>query len=69
MVHTQLHRNPWTVAYQAPSCMGFSGKSTAVGCHFLLQGIETHLPGFVSGHAEGKLYPLSCLHKTQHHCG
>ena len=30
---------PWTVAYQAPLSMGFSSKSTGVGCHFLLQGI------------------------------
>ena len=28
-----------TVAYQAPPSMGFSSKSTGVGCHFLLQGI------------------------------
>ena len=31
--------NPWTVALQAPPSMGFSGKNTGVGCHFLLQGI------------------------------
>ena len=30
---------PWTVARQAPLSMGFLGKSTGVGCHFLLQGI------------------------------
>ena len=28
---------PWTVAYQAPPSMGFPGKNTRVGCHFLLQ--------------------------------
>ena len=28
----------WTVAYQAP-LWNFPGKSTGVGCHFLLQGI------------------------------
>ena len=27
---------PWTTAYQAPPSMGFSGKSTGVGCHCLL---------------------------------
>ena len=32
-------RPPWTVTYQAPLSMGFSGKSTGVGCHFLLQEI------------------------------
>ena len=29
----------WTVAHQAPLSMGFSGKNTGGGCHFLLQGI------------------------------
>ena len=27
------------IACQAPLSMGFSGKNTRVGCHFLLQGI------------------------------
>ena len=31
--------DPWTVAHQAPLSMGFSGKNTGLGCHFLLQGI------------------------------
>ena len=26
---------PWTTAPQAPLCMGFLGKNTGVGCHFL----------------------------------
>ena len=30
---------PWTVAYQAPPSWDFPGKSTGVGCHFLLQRI------------------------------
>ena len=34
----RLFATPWTVAYQAPS-MGFSGKNTGVGYHFLLQRI------------------------------
>ena len=29
---------PWTVARQAPLSMGFQGKNTGVGCHFLCQG-------------------------------
>ena len=37
--HVQLSVISWTVAYQAPPSMWFSGKSTGVGCHFLLQGI------------------------------
>ena len=35
----RLFAIPWAVAYQAPPSMEFSGKSTGVGCHFLLQGI------------------------------
>ena len=34
----QLCVTPWTVAHQAPP-WDFPGKSTGVGCHFLLQGI------------------------------
>ena len=30
---------PWTVTHQAPLFLGFPGKNTGVGCHFLLQGI------------------------------
>ena len=30
---------PWTVARQGPPSMGFPGKNTGVGWHFLLQGI------------------------------
>ena len=33
----RLLATPWTAAYQAPLSMGFSGKNTGVGCHFLLQ--------------------------------
>ena len=28
----------WTAAHQAPLSMGFPGKNTGMGCHFLLQG-------------------------------
>ena len=31
----RLFTTPWTAAYQAPPSMGFSGKSTGVGCHCL----------------------------------
>ena len=34
-----LFVTPWTVAPQAPLAVGFPGKNTGVGCHFLLQGI------------------------------
>ena len=33
----QIFATPWTVAYQAPRPWNFPGKSTGVGCHFLLQ--------------------------------
>ena len=32
----QLLVTPWTAAHQAPLSMGFSDKSTGVGCHCLL---------------------------------
>ena len=35
----QLSATPWTVAQQAPLHMGFPGKDTGVGYHFLIQGI------------------------------
>ena len=37
--HVQCFATLWTVAHQAPMSMGFPGKNTGVGCHFLLQGI------------------------------
>ena len=35
----QLFATLWTVAFQAPLSMGFSGRISGVGCHFLLQEI------------------------------
>jgi len=35
----RLFETPWTIAYHAPPSMGFSRKSTRVGCHFLPQRI------------------------------
>ena len=34
-----LFATPWTAVHQAPPSTDFPGKSTGVGCHFLLQGI------------------------------
>ena len=51
---------PQTVAHQTPLPIGFSGKSTGVGCHFLLQeilltqGLNLDLP-----HCSQTLYHLS----------
>ena len=33
----RLCATPQTAAHQAPPSLGFSGKNTGVGCHFLLQ--------------------------------
>ena len=37
--HVQLFLTLQTVACQSPLSMGYCSKNTAVGCHFLLQGI------------------------------
>ena len=58
----QLFMTPWTVALQAPLSMEFSGKNTAVGCHFLLQEIfptQGSNPGLL--HCRRILLPLSHL--------
>ena len=58
----QLFVIPWNVALQAPLSMEFSGKNTAVGCHFLLQGIfptQGSNPGLL--HCRRNLLPLSHL--------
>ena len=34
---------PWTAAYQAPPSMDFPGKSTGVGCHCLLQSLDSSI--------------------------
>ena len=38
-VKSLLFATLWTVAHQAPLCMGFSSKNTEVGGHALLHGI------------------------------
>ena len=38
---------PWTIAHQAPPSMDFPGKSTGVGCHWLLR--LNMLPMILSG--------------------
>ena len=37
--HVQLFVTPWTIAYRFLHPWDFPGKSTRMGCHFLLQGI------------------------------
>ena len=56
----RLSATPWTAASQAPPSMDFPGKSTGVGCHFLLQGIfptQGLDPGLP--HCRQTFYPLS----------
>ena len=54
----------WIVAHQSPQSMGFPGKKTGAGCHFLLQGIfptqrlNSHLLCLL--HCRWILYLLSC---------
>ena len=56
----RLFVTPWTAAFQAPLSMGFPGKSTGVGCHFLLQGIfPTQGLNPSLQHYRRTLYPLS----------
>ena len=66
-----LFATPWTVAYQ-DSPWDFPGKSTRVGCHFLLQGIfptQGSNPGLL--HCRQMLYCLSqprqCVKKQRHY--
>ena len=56
----RLSATPWNVAYQTPLSMDFPGKSTEVGCQFLLQGIfltQGSNPGLP--HCRQMLYLLS----------
>ena len=58
----QRFATSWTVAHQAPLSMGFSSKSTRVGCHFLLQGnfpTQVSKPGLL--HCRWILYRLNHL--------
>ena len=58
--HVQLLVTPWTLVYQVPPSVGFSGKNTGVGCHFLLQEIVS-TQGLNLGllHCRQTLYCLS----------
>ena len=54
-----IFATPWTVACQVPLSMGFPGKNTGVGCHFLLQRIF-QTQGSNPGLLHWILYCLSC---------
>ena len=55
----QLFATPWTVALHP---MNFLGKSTGVGCHFLLQGIFP-----TQGSNEGLRHCRQTLYRLRHH--
>ena len=70
--HVQLSATPWTVARQAPLSLGFSSKSTGVGCHFLLhrifltQGSNSHLSPLISCNVRHILYHCATfMHPSQ----
>ena len=59
--HIRLVATPWAIGYQAPlGPWDFPGKSTGVGCHFLLQGIfPTQRLNLGLQHCRQMLYHLS----------
>ena len=67
--HARLFMTPWIVAYTKLLCpWDFQGKSTGVGCHFLLQGIfptQGSNPGL--SHCRQMLYRLSQLGRVLLH--
>ena len=54
-------RNPWTEKPDGLQSMEFSGKSTVVGCHFLLQGIFPN-----QGSNLGLLHCRQTLYRLSH---
>ena len=59
--HVRLSATPWTVACQAPLSMGFPGKNTGVGYHFLLQGSSQPRDQTWVSHIAGRLLTVSQL--------
>ena len=57
----QLLATPWTVARQAPLCMGCSGKSAGMRCHFLYLNPEMELALLHLLYWQGDSLPLSHL--------
>ena len=56
----RLFATPWTVAYHAPLSMGFPGKSTGVGCHFLLQCMKVKSKSEVAQSCQTLSDPMDC---------
>ena len=64
--HVLLFVTPWTVSTRLLHSWDFPGKSTGVGCHFLLQGIFL-TQGLILGllHCGQTLYHLKVEEKSQ----
>ena len=56
----QLFMTPWTAAYQAPLGRDFLGKSTGVGCHFLLQCMKVKNESQVAQSCPTLSDPIDC---------
>ena len=56
----RLFATPWTIAYQAPLSMGFPGKNTGVGCHFLLQCMKVKSESEVTQSCPNFCDPMDC---------
>ena len=56
----RLCATPLTEAHQAPPSLGFSGKNTGVGCHFLLQCMKVKSESEVAQLCRTLSDPMEC---------
>ena len=56
----QLCMTPWMAAHQAPPSLGFPGKNTGVGCHFLLQCMKVKSESAVAQSCPTLSDPMGC---------
>ena len=56
----RLCATPQMAAHQAPLTLGFSGKNTGVGCHFLLQGMKVKSESEVAQSCPTLSDPMDC---------
>ena len=56
----QLCVTPQTAAHQSPPSLGFSGKNTGVGCHFLLQCMKVKSESEVAQSCLTLSNPMDC---------
>ena len=56
----RLCATPETAAHQAPPSLGFSGKNTGVGCHFLLQCMKVKSESEVAQLCQTLSHPMDC---------